>query len=552
MSKRLVSATLVVLVFPLLCAGQQAVSVENGRRLEMMTSAVPAQIKALDEPAVRAFLQLRAAKFLWAEKSEDAARAAEVMAADALADIQEHQNEIPASYVKMFRKELLAALRLRAPDIATKLIGRYDLQVFADSSETAYEMLSSKDGVSKAVEVMSGNIRSGRERSDSNLNFFLSRLDETHPAEVNRLLADILGSAERAPANYPVPALFGLANQYLYRAATSAELKKRFLTVFIRATANPAAIPEAERVLAYNLLRANARTVEVLLPALHPQASAQTASLASLLPKQPAAQENAERSIQSSADQLAQMVAEADATKDEELRRELLGSAARKALDKGQMKLAVDLIMRLQPRGKDDERELTLYRDQFLGDVARQAAAKKDGEALAYAAASIQDPLQRAAVLQRLALSYYDAQDLGRAREVLSEAYKLIESADDDGRKAVALLNLATYFLKIDDARVLPTAQASVKIINGLPGLKPEEKKGSEAHQRHVQRLLQLAYGLIPVFQRLAQKDEAGAFALAGRFQQPELKATATLGAAMGIPVTGGSASSSTAQSQDE
>jgi hypothetical protein len=171
--------------------------------------------------------------------------------------------------------------------------------------------------------------------------------------------------------------------------------------------------------------------------------------------------------------------------------------------------------------------------------VVRKAVAKKDYEAAARAAASVQDPLLRAAAAQRIALSYYEAGDVVRARELLQDASKLVESADDDVRKGVALLQLAALYLKVDDTRVLPTTQASVNVINNLPSPKPDAKPGTEAHRQHVETLMQLAYVLIPAFQRLSQEDEGGTFALAERIRRPELRAAAVLGAAMGLPAAG-------------
>lgn len=520
-------------------SGQQAVSAEaqfRRQRVEALLGNVSGQIKGLDEPTVRVFLRLRAAKFLWAEKGAASSRAAETMAAEALADIQEHGDEIPGLYVNLFRKEVLAALQLHAPTLATQLVERYKLESAARGFETAYEMLGSKDGAARAAELMGRNIQSGAERSDSNLNFFLSRLDESNTAATNRLLADLLNVAERAPGNYPVTFLFGVANKYLYRAATPAELRARFMTLFIKVSANPSSMSQADQTLAYNLLRANLRSIESTLPALYAQASAQVSALGSALPAQSPAREVADESIKGSADQLSQTVTEAEAAKEEGLRNELLERAARAALSEGRLTLAVDLIMKVKLEDEKQGEEFVSYRDQFLGDVIHGGIAQKDYDALAYAAEHIQDPLRRAAGLQRLAMHFSESKEITRAIGVLTDALKLVESAKDDARKATALLNLAVVCLKVDEARAFPTASAALKIIDGLPGLTPEAKPGGEAHLARVQTLLQISYTIVPVFQLLAQKDELGTFSAANSLHTPELKASAMLGAATGVP----------------
>jgi hypothetical protein len=531
-------------------SGQQAASAEaqfRRQRAAALLGSVSGQIKGLDEPAVRVFLRLRAARFLWAEKDAASSRAAEAMAAEALADIQEHEDEIPGLYVNLFRKEVLAALQLHAPNLAAQLVERYKLESAAGGFETAYEMLDSKDGTARAAELMGRSIQSGAERSDSNLDFFLSRLDESDTVATNRLLTDLLNVAERTPGNYPVTFLFGVANKYLYRAATPADLKARFMILFIRASANPASMSLEDQTLAYNLLRANLRSIESTLPALYAQASAQVSALGSALPAQSPAREVADESIRGSADQLSQTVAEADAAKDDGLRNELLERAARAALAEGRLTLAVDLIMKVKSVDEKRREEFVAYRDQFLGDVIRGSVARKDYDALAYAAERIQDPLRRAVGLQRLAVHFSETRDVPRAMGVLTDALKLVESAKDDARKATALLNLAVVCLKVDEARAFPTANAALKIIDGLPGRAPGTKPGSEAHFAHVQTLLQISYAIVPVFQLLSQKDETGAFSAANNLHTPELKASAMLGAATGAPGVWGTGKASAA-----
>jgi hypothetical protein len=506
-------------------------------RTDAVIGTASDKIKTLDEPTVRVFLRLRAAKFLWSEKTLEASQAAESLAVAALADLQEHEDAIPGLYSNLFRRELLAALQVRAPELAARLVKKYGLEGAASSFETAYELLGSADGTVKAVEIMRRNIGGNVRVADSNLNFFLSRLDETRPEEVNRLLADLLGALERAPADYPVTYLFGIANKYLYREATPAELKGRFLGALVRASANPSVMPPEEQTLAYNLLRANMAAVQRLLPALYSQAGAQVETLASMQPRQARERETPDDNIRRSTDPLEQMISEAEGAKDESLRREYLSRAAQRALDSDRLTLAVELIMKIRTEGERDKQYFVPYRDQFLGDVVRKAVSKKDYDAASKAASNLRDPLLRALGLQWVASSYHESGDVVRAREVLQDATKLAESADDDARKVVALLQLAALYVKIDETRVLPTTQSAVKIINALPSPKPVEKSGAEARHKHVEMLMQLAYVLLPAFQRLSRQDEAGTLALAESIRRADLRAAATLGASTGMPV---------------
>ncbi|HZH32369.1 MAG TPA: hypothetical protein VEY11_16510 [Pyrinomonadaceae bacterium] len=529
----------------LLCAGVaaaqssplSAAAQAKRQRTDAVIGSASDKIKSLDEPTMRVFLRLRAAKFLWAEKTPEASQAAESLAVEALADLQEHADAIPGLYSNLFRRELLAALQVRAPELAARLVKKYGLESASHSFETAYELLGSADGASKAVEIMRRNIGGNARVADSSLNFFLSRLDETRPEEVNRLLADLLGAMERAPASYPVTYLFGIANKYLYREATPAELKGRFLGLLIRVSANTAALPPEEQILAYNLLRANMAAVQRLLPTLYAQAGAQVETLASMQPRQARERETPDDNIRRSSDPLEQMISEAEGAKDERLRREYLSRAAQRALDSDRLMLAVEMIMKIRTEGERDEQYFVPHRDQFLSEVVRKAVAKKDYDMASKAVSNLRDPLRRALGLQWVASSYHETGDVVRAREMLHDATKLAESADDDSRKVVALLQLAALYVRIDETRVLPTTQSAVKIINALPSPKPEEKSGAESRHKHVEMLMQLAYVLLPTFQRLSRQDEAGTFALAESIRRADLRAAAALGASMGVPV---------------
>jgi len=290
------------------------------------------------------------------------------------------------------------------------------------------------------------------------------------------------------------------------------------------------------RTYAHGLLKANLPAVEKLIPSLYTKAAAQVTALTPPPTAATAERENAENNIRNSTDALAQMITEADRAEDKDLKMSLLGNAARRALEEGRLKLAVELMMRVEPKDKAREEYFVAYRDQFLGDVARRAVAKKDREALAYTAEHIHDPLQRASALQRLALMWHEAGDVLRAREVAGEAFKLLDAAKDDARKAVSLLNLATFFMRIDEASVQPTTQSAIKVINNLPAPKRDEKAGSEARNDYLDSLVGTSSSLAVVFQRLSQKDGGGAYSLASRLERPELKASAILGTLTGLP----------------
>lgn len=514
------------------CRGQQADAGSGLREPSHTADAltqVAERVKALDEPAFRVLLRSRLAKYLWSNKSAEMSQAAEAIAEAAITDLQARHGEIPKSYAGLFRRELIATLRVNAPALAEQLIKTHDLDNNANRAETAFELLSSRDGTQKAVELIRHGMRTGRQGFDPRLIFIFGRLDETQPAETNKLMAELMSVMEARPADFPVTSLFTLAHSYLYREATPAPLKARFLALLIRASSNPAALPEGERTQAYTLLKINLPVVEKLLPSLYPQAGAMVAALASLQSREAAERGEAYDNIRKNNGSVEQLVDEAKKTRNAEFRRELLTRAAQMALDKGELKSAADLIVEANDKAGES---FLPHQDQFLAQVAQKALGKKDAEMAAYAAARIDDPLKRAAAAQRLALYYHEAQDLPRALEVMGDAVKLIEGSDEGVGKVVSLLSAVNAALKMDALRAAELADSAVKAVNNLPGRRPDDKPGSEGHLKHVDAMIDVAYYLIPVFERLAQRDEGGTVGLAGRLRQRELKAAALFGVA--------------------
>lgn len=516
------------------CVGQQADVKSDLRGQSHATDAltqVAEQIKALDEPAFRVLLRSRLAKYLWANKSAEMSKAAEAIAEGAIIDLQARHKEIPKSYADLFRRELIATLQVNAPALAERLIKTHDLDNNANRADTAFELLGSRDGTQKAVELIRHGIRTGQQNFDPRLIFIFGRLDETQPAETNKLMAELMSQMEARPDGFPVTSLFTLAHSYLYREATPAPLKARFLALLIRASSNPAALAEGERTQAYTLLKINLPAVERLLPALYPQAGAQLAALVSLQPREAVERGEAYDNIRKNSGSVEQLVGEAKKTRDAAFRRELLTRAAQLALDKGELKSAADLIV--EANDKNGEPFIP-HQDQFLAQVAQKALGKKDAEMAAYAAARIDDQLKRASATQRLALYFYETQDLPRALEVMGDAVKLIEGADDGARKAVSILSAVNAALRMDALRAAALADSAVKAVNNLPGRRPDDIPGSEGHLTHVEAMIDVAHYLIPVFDRLAQRDEGGTVGLAGRLRQRELKAAALFGVATG------------------
>lgn len=485
------------------------------------------QLKAADEPAFRVFLRLQIAAFLWKIKDRDYAADAEAIASEALSDLKEHESEIPTLYVNGYRDDLLALLEAHAPALAASLAKKEEPQQHGERSRqihTAYAMLNSGGNAAQAVESARAIVRSGQETGNMIL-FFLHRLKQERPGDLAPLLADILTAEEQKPEAVAVPNLYRVAGFYIHEDIPE-ELKVRFLEVAVKATRGGANWQDQKLTWdGYNLLTLVAPQLQRRRHPLFAQASAQLAALTTRVPPRETEREEAVERIRRSADPLAELISEANATKDPSFKSQLLADAARRALNKGDMKQAVDLIGRARPEGEDYP-----YRDQFLGEVVAKALERSDEAVALLAASKIGAPLRRASALVDVGLHLHEGGDAGGAGQALDDALKLIKGADDNAEKVTALLQIIPAYAEVDNARVAELAATAVKIINNVPTPGPSDKPGTEAHKRYVTELLQIAYNVIPTFRSLAQRDEAMTSGLADSIRLREIRAAAQFG----------------------
>lgn len=512
------------------CLGQPAVRQRKGmpgqQRTDTRLNGLTEQLKAVDEPTMRVFLLIQYATFLWGSDREGAAVQAENLAADAMADLQAHGNDIPSLYSSLFRRDLLTLLNLHAPALAARLTERYQLErTPGEQLETAFALLDSKGGASAAVEKARAALLGGQDPSHM-ISFFLHRLAEENPAALAGLLPDILKPEEQQPGSFSLDTLNSLKYFYL-KDGTPTALQARFCLIVINATRTALTEPDQGQALkAANILRQALPSISTSAPSLYAQASAQLAALAARTPAPSANQTDVADRIRQSADQLSQLLTEAEAAKDPALRERLLTSAAQLALSKGQLKLAIDLVM--QPETTDKSH--VMWRDQFLGDVTSRALGQKDTALAESAVTKIDGAFNRAAATQRLALYFYAAKDVYRARELLNETLKLLAAAENQPAKAAAYLRLITAFTKVDEQRVPEVTQLALKSLNNIPESRLAEQAGGEARKEYAKTLMLVAHQVIFAFRSLAQRDEIGALGIADSITRREIKAAAIFG----------------------
>ena len=526
----------IILINAGLCVGQQApvASRESSRQGgEFALQQLPEQIKRMDEAAVRLLLRVRLAAYLWDKNlnpSPSASSNAEAIVTEAVADFKTHEDEIPTLYSSRLRSDLIALLQQRAPDLLKRLNEQYEFLANDSRSRLrgAQLMLNDKAGVKPAIELARAILSSGDDPGPALL-FFLQQLQQEKPSEITGLLSTLLAAEEQKPGSISISTLFWISSYYL-KEESPQELKVRFLAAVVNALEMGQDWADNHLLLAYRLLNTITPVALKLAPSLYQRIRALSSAASARLPQSVLSRMAAENRIKGSTDRLNQLVIEAAATSDASFKDELLSQAAQLALTKKQFKMAADLAAQTSSDGDQG-----IWRDQFLSDVARDTLEHKDSSLAEEIAPKIKSRLDRAATFQKIALYFHALKNIARARELLNDAANLIESTENGAQKVRHLLSLISAFIKVDELRVPEIAQAAVKVINRISTPPAGEELNSERRKAHTQSLMQIAWNVIPAFERMAPRDELGTFSLANGIQSKEIRASAILGASIGI-----------------
>ncbi|HEX8161416.1 MAG TPA: hypothetical protein VF538_06060 [Pyrinomonadaceae bacterium] len=506
-------------------AGEAArISLEDGLSLA-------GRVKAVESPALRAYLYDSVASWLWrgAGRDEGLRQAAADTAAAGLADIHRHEGELPPVVASNYYARLLAVVRQYKPEEAERL--RQALPVrqqreATDQDRAAGDFYSAKaklsdprtaaQGLAQAVDLLA----SGRVRIESVFGALL-QLDAANSPALPQLLSAALSFEERRRGAIPLAQMHFLSSMFL-KDGMPPELQIRFLNDAATRAAQltPAELADpVTRSQAVTLLRRILPFLQKQSPALYAEAAAKLAAVAPGLPPEDPVYSR----IRNSPDQLAQTIDEANSAGDERLKGDLLASAARLAKAQGKLRQAVELITTKE----EDRRGLSegySPRDDFLSGVLSDALGLKDVDVARSAAAGMTLDVNRADALRRIARHFAEAKDPVSAADTLNEAAKTLKDAPDDKEKASAYLRLASEFSGLDDARARDMIREAATCANRIP------RPSDDPHGEFAWRLFPLADDVTRTFQQLARRDRDGTLNLADSFRAKEFSLAATIG----------------------
>jgi hypothetical protein len=538
-----------------LCSGQEAnkAPLTAARlRAESGLSALPDQIKHIDEPALRVFLRIKLAKFLWGLKTEAGNEKAEAIATDAASDLKIHESELPKLHADVFRRELKAALRIHAPDLATQLSEKGlfkspDNSEDDEDSETALAQLDAKK-VEAAEKTIRQSLTKGKQ-IDLDLIWVLGDIARGYPDRLPLLLTEILNAAERNPERFSLETLYWLQRYYLGNAVIDGVQMKdnvpaalkvnwfRFIQYKIGSlSVTPAWGKQARPESAYQMLAEIMVESKKLDQELYPQISALAASVGGSIP--PNARDEIDGRIRNSQsiEPISNSISQANASKTQSQKDELTLRAADQAARKGDLGKALELAA----EARTDEKIMVMFRDQIYGDIVDKALQQKEPTLAGRAATGIKRLRERAGALQKIALYFLESNDLQRAREVLSETVQQVESSGDNTDRARGFLSLAGTYIKADRVRVPEMLQSAIKAINNLPSPKYDlqvklNREEKEKYEDQVKRLIWVSMDIIPVFSEWGQVDEIGAFSLTQDIKNQGVREAANFGICVGL-----------------
>ncbi len=491
------------------------------------------QVDSCEEPALRVFLRLRFATYLWSKPAESLKP--ETVAATALADLRKHEKEIPALYVNQFRKNLIAQLQLHAPDMARALAENDKLDSRTDL-EVAYSLLGQEKGNDQAVRIVQDSIGGGKDPGPIIVPF-LHRLENLKSSDVPKVLNTVISQEEAQPGSISSGTLFRLKHLFI-RKQTSEELQNRYLVAVVH-RAGQSEGNLASLIDIYTILADLLPEVEQRKPDLYYSASVALTELAKRVPKRTLDRIALDKRVRASNNSLAQLMAEMEAVSDPSLKEDLQIEAGQLALEKGQIQLAINLVVKIKPKNE----EARVWRDQFIEGAVVAAIDGGDIGMAELGARQIRSASVRSSAMQKVALYFQKSNKLGRAHEALIFAQDSVNTLGDSNEKAVALLNLANSYLKLDSSRSMELARAAIKIINKVFNTSPASKDrvqiGRDQQLTNAEGMLIIAYRLVPTFQLLGATDESAALDLAKDLQRQELRIAATFGAYTHPPSTG-------------
>ena len=507
-------------------------------RLLLNLSNLNQETKTLDSVAVKIFVKIEIANFIWKRKISEGQDFAESLMEEAIRELQTRKAEIPILYLNAFQTDITSSLKANSPDFFQKISKKYNLEV--DGYAQSYDLVSKhgKNGISKAIEQVKKSLSSLDTSSNPvGVVFIIEELlAQNKITEANSILESILTSVEKSATNSYE--LFLYLNERYVSQTTPIDLQKRFLKFAIAAGQSALQKPSVnsldseKRQNIYQILKYNILKIQTILPSEFPQALAITDSLRKSLTNAFKEREEINDRINQAKDKLSQAISEAERAEDKSLKNDLWEQAADLALKKKKFRLAVDCLEKIE---SNDEEFLSRH-DQFLDeDVTASALKENDLNSAEYAISKIKSKLRSGLATLQIVKFHYQNKDKLNAQLTLNESIKKIDATENDSQKIRGLSEVLNLAFIVDKERLFDITQSVVKTVNSLPSPNDDEKPESELRKKYVNDVeMVTAWNLFPAFLKLAKNDSAFARNITSDFTEQKYRVITSVAAEIG------------------
>ena len=489
------------------------------------------QIKQLKNATFRAFLRVQLLSWDSPEPGPTRHQAAMEVAAQAVTDLCDHQDEVwwpTASWLHGRLVEQIKSLRSAeetAPEICVLKSDAKSNSAGKDLS-SGIKMLSNPETSADGLNLARSAILTGEVPAGAMLGQLLT-LNAKQSPHLLELLGALLDLEEKQPGTLPLSMLPFFTS--LFRTKTvPPEMLTRYIAVAVRAS-RLSSTELADRVVSgsvYELLNGIIGPAKELTPALYPEIAGRLSSISrtGLTPIE--TRLAAEERIEKADDRLEQLISEANSASDKQRKKHFFFLAARVAKERGQLNKAVDLIIKATYDDEQNkgERKVT-FLDDFLSEIVLLALKKKSPQNATYAIPNMTQPLTKARAFRLLGEYYGANQDNARSNEAFTQAVKELKSIDNSNEKVRSTLILAEGVLKYQPDNAYEVFRDAVKAINNLP---PPEK---DKEMMYYVQLLPVAEDLIRSFRSLATRENQTATNLGAEIKLSELRVSALSGA---------------------
>jgi len=526
-------SVIIIILGSLICLAQKAddkVSIADRQAVlkkQILVDDFDKQIKDVPIAAVRVFVRIKLAEWLWKDGKDETARA-EPIAVKAFEELYDKGNEIGETiYLKA---SLFHLLETNASETAQRLKAKYKIESKEDLMATP--LSTNKKGDDK---ILAEKIRRNLPTTNnlSTIEVFLINLQQQKSPELPSVLAEILNLQETGRIDYPPQSLSLIRNNFNDSIVPN-DLRIRFYKIVINKARNALKTSNSGEIhFADLLLFGTLPDIAANAPDLLEEANTIKSALSAKTTQGDREHQETEKRIAASADKLEALISEAEKTDIQGKKFLLLSRASRLAQKEEKFRLATDLIEKTfedKSENNPASREIRLsLHDQQLGFIVESSLVNNDIDSAVYASKKIVGELKKADALRQIAGYLHRNKDTVVALNNYNEALKLAVKADNDKTSIRTLFGLTLAARMIDPSRVSELTLITSKAINNLPTLNAEDKPGTENYKNYVSTIISVDSFLYPMMKAFASRNRNEAADLANKINRKEIAIAADL-----------------------